>query len=86
VNIGFACSLLRTDMALYRVTAELPAVVKLEDAGQFAEVRRDARHAPCCPALLANTAGMHRCRAGCSGRVGPPWPVGNCVSQVRRAQ
>jgi len=40
VNIGFACSLLRTDMALYRVTAEPPAVLKLEDAGHFAEVRR----------------------------------------------
>jgi hypothetical protein len=43
VNIGFACSLLRTDMALYRVTAEPPAVLKLEDAGQFAEVRRAPR-------------------------------------------
>ena len=39
VNIGFACSLLRTDMALYRVSAETPEVMRLEDAGRPDEVR-----------------------------------------------
>ena len=38
MNIGFACSLLRTDMALYRVSAETPEVARLEDAGRAAEV------------------------------------------------
>lgn len=38
VNIGFACSLLRMDMALYRVSAEVQAVVELEDAGRAQEV------------------------------------------------
>ncbi len=38
VNIGYACSLLRTDMALYRVSADVQAVVELEDAGKVQEV------------------------------------------------
>ena len=38
VNIGYACSLLRTDMPLYRVSAEVQAVIELEDAGKVQEV------------------------------------------------
>lgn len=38
MNIGFACSLLRTDMALYRVSAETPEVTRLEHAGRPDEV------------------------------------------------
>ncbi|KAK9845741.1 hypothetical protein WJX81_001079 [Elliptochloris bilobata] len=45
VNIGFACSLLRTDMALYRVSAEVPAVTELEDTGRFAEAAAVAAEA-----------------------------------------
>ena len=38
MNIGFACSLLRTDMALYRVSAETLEVMRLEDTGRPDEV------------------------------------------------
>jgi magnesium-transporting ATPase (P-type) len=37
INIGFACSLLRTEMAQYIVTAATREVLTLEDAGRFDE-------------------------------------------------
>lgn len=34
INIGFACSLLRSDMTQYIISANLPEVLALEDAGR----------------------------------------------------
>ena len=35
VNIGFACSLLRNDMTQYIISANLPEVLALEEAGKM---------------------------------------------------
>ena len=48
MNIGFACSLLRTDMALYRVSADTPEVTRLEDAGRPDEVCACSVTTVCC--------------------------------------
>ncbi len=37
INIGFACSLLRTDMTLYVVNALVREVQELEDEGRMEE-------------------------------------------------
>ena len=37
INIGFACSLLRNDMTQYIISANLPEVLALEEAGQVDE-------------------------------------------------
>lgn len=34
INIGFACSLLRNDMTQYIISANLPEILALEDAGK----------------------------------------------------
>lgn len=34
INIGFACSLLRNDMTQYIISANLPEILVLEDAGK----------------------------------------------------
>ena len=52
VNIGFACSLLRTDMALYRVSAETPEVTRLEDAGRAKEVAASSATTVHCSLIL----------------------------------
>lgn len=35
INIGFACSLLRSDMIQYIISANVPEVLALEDAGRM---------------------------------------------------
>lgn len=37
INIGFACSLLRSDMTQYIISANLPEVLALEDGGRTEE-------------------------------------------------
>ncbi len=37
INIGFACNLLRNDMRQYIITANLPEVLALDEAGKVAE-------------------------------------------------
>lgn len=37
INIGFACSLLRNDMTQYIISANMPEILALEDAGKTEE-------------------------------------------------
>ena len=37
INIGFACSLLRNDMTQYIISANMPEILELEEAGKMDE-------------------------------------------------
>ncbi len=45
INIGFACSLLRTDMTQYIISANVPEVVSLEDQGNHEQAFKVAHAA-----------------------------------------
>jgi len=94
INIGFACSLLRNDMTQYIISANLPEVLALEEAGKVDEAYTLA-HSKIGEQLQDALQCMAEAKAGTmpsSSMAKPccmPWPLtsrGSCCRWVRLTQ